>query len=106
VDVDDARRIAEAELARWNNSLTPNKLTDPRATSHDPGEEVVITQIETHARAWIVHFASRRWVKTQILSDALVGTCPLVVDRTTGELHVYGSGEHAKFETWLDSPPH
>jgi len=32
----------------------------------------------------------------------LVGTGPLVVDRTTGDLHVYGSAEHARFTAWLD----
>jgi hypothetical protein len=97
VDVDDARRIAEEELARWNASLQPNKLADPHATSHDPGDEVVVTQIDTHSRAWIVHFRSRRWLETPSISNALVGTCPLVIDRVTGDLHVYGSAEFTKF---------
>ena len=104
VDVNDARRIAEAELDRWNSNLTPNRLANPHATSHDPGDEYVITKIETHTRAWIVHFATRRWLQTQSISDMVVGTSPLVVDRATGELHVYGSTEHAKFDTWLDGP--
>jgi hypothetical protein len=102
VDVEDARRIAQAELDRWNSALTPNRLVNPRATSHDPGDEYVITKIETHARAWIVHFATRRWLETQSISDLAVGTSPLVVDRATGDLHVYGSAEHAEFEGWLD----
>jgi len=104
VDVDDARVIAEAELDRWNSRLTPNRLKHPHATSHDPDDEYVITEIETHSRAWIVHFASRRWVRTRSLSDQLVGTCPLVVDRITGDLHKYGSGEYAAFQAWLDTP--
>jgi hypothetical protein len=102
VDEDDARRIAQTELERWNSSLTPNRLKYPNATSHDPDDEVVITQIDSHSRAWVVHFASRRWVKTQSLSDVLVGTSPLVIDRMTGDLHVYGSAEQIEFEAWLD----
>lgn len=103
MDVDEARRIAEVKLALWNDSMTPNRLANPHATSHDPDDEWVITRIEAHSRAWVVHFASRRWVRTQSLSDTLVGTCPLVVERATGELHVYGSAELDKFDAWLDS---
>ncbi|BBH17726.1 hypothetical protein Back2_20130 [Nocardioides baekrokdamisoli] len=102
MDVDDARRIAEAELARWNRALTPNRLKDPHATSPDADDEVVVTDIETHSRAWILHFASRRWVRTRAFSDQLVGTCPLVVEKETGSLHKYGSGEYAEFSMWLD----
>lgn len=107
MDVDDARRVAEVELALWNSRLTPNRLKDPHATAHDPEDEVVVTEIETHSRSWIVHFATRRWLRTRSPSDQLVGTCPFVVDRTTGELHKYGSGsdEHSEFVNWLDETP-
>lgn len=107
MDLDDARRVAEVELSQWNARLTPNRLKDPHATAHDPEDEVVVAKVETHSRAWIVHFATRRWLRTRSLSDQLIGTCPLVVDRTTGELHKYGSGpdEHSKFVTWLDESP-
>lgn len=104
MDVDEARRIAEAELDRWNGALTPNRLKHPHATTHDPEDEVVVTDIESHSRAWIVHFATRRWVRTRAFTDLLVGTCPLVVDRSTGALHKYGSApsEYEKFRAWLD----
>ena len=105
MDVDEARAIAQAELDRWNSMLTPNRLKHPHATCHDPDDEVVITEIETHSRAWIVHFASRGWVRTRSFSDQLVGACPLVVDRTTGDLHKYGSGENAAFQAWIDESP-
>lgn len=103
MDIEDARHIAETELARWNASLTPNKLNEPQATSHDPDDEYVVTKVETHSRAWIVHFATRRWVRTRQFRDMVVGTSPLVIDRTTGELHVYGSAQHAEFDAWRDS---
>lgn len=102
MDVDDARRIAEAELSRWNSALTPNRLEHPHATSHDPEDEFVVTEIETHSRAWIVHFARRKWVRTRAFTDQVVGACPFVVDRTTGDLHKYGSGEYVEFAKWLD----
>lgn len=105
VDVDEARRIADAELARWNSTLTPNRLTSPHGTSHDPGDEYVVFDVDPHSRAWIVHFGTRRWLETRSISDAVVGTCSLGIDRATGELHVYGSAEFAKFDAWLDVPP-
>ncbi|WP_186449666.1 YrhB domain-containing protein [Nocardioides sp. J9] len=104
MDANDAKRIAEAELARWNSTLTPNRLVNPQATSHDPRDGYVVTSIETHSRAWIVHFATKRWLETRSISDSVVGTCPLVIDRATGELHAYGSAEHSKFHAWLDEP--
>jgi hypothetical protein len=104
VDVNEAKRIAEAELDRWNSALTPDRLANPHATSHDPGDEYVITNIETHTRAWIVHFATKRWLETRSISDVVVGSSPIMVDRATGELHVYGSAEHAKFDAWLGRP--
>ena len=103
MDSDDARRIAEAEIARWNSQLQPNRLTHPRATEHDPDDEVVVTDIEVHERAWIVHVATRRWVRTQSFTDQLVGSCPLVVDKE-GVLHRYGSAQHEEFRAWLDDP--
>ncbi|WP_207006073.1 YrhB domain-containing protein [Nocardioides aromaticivorans] len=107
MDVEDARRLAEVELAHWNSKLTPNRLKDPHATAHDPEDEVVVTEVETHSRAWIVHFATRRWLRTRSVSDQLVGACPFVIDRITGELHTYGSGPdgHSAFVKWLDVPP-
>lgn len=91
VDEEAARRAAEAIVAEW-----------PRSPS--PDEEVVVWRVDEHSRAWIVHVATRRWLATRDLSDQLVGSCPFVVDKTTGQLHQYGSGpdEYAKFRTWLD----
>jgi hypothetical protein len=104
VAADNARRTAQAELKRWNDALIPDRLTDPHATSHDPGDEVVVTGVDEHTRAWVVYFATKRWLETRDVSDALAGTCPLVVDKATGDLHVYGSGEHSQYEVWLDPP--
>ena len=102
MDADGARRLAEAELARWNDSLTPDRIRNPRATTHDPEDEYLVTEVVEHSRAWIVRFATRRWVRTQSVMDQVVGTCPFVVDKAAGELHVYGSGQYAQFAAWLD----
>ena len=51
VDVEDARRLAEVELARWNSRLAPNRLKDPHATPHDPEDEVLVTEVEARSGA-------------------------------------------------------
>jgi hypothetical protein len=106
MDEAGARRVAEAELARWNARLTPDRTARPPETEIDPEREFVVWRIEGHERAWIVHFATRRWLRTRATSDLVVGSCPLVVDRATGELHHYGSGPdgYADFLSWCDHP--
>ena len=104
MDADEARRLAETELARWNDDLTRDRMRDPQATTPDPEDEYVVTELVEHRRAWIVRFATRRWVSTRSFSDQVVGACPLVVDKDTGDLHVYGSGpgQYEQFAAWLD----
>jgi hypothetical protein len=90
-------------LDQWNDALTPNKLENPHATTHDSGDEVVVRDVEEHSRAWVIHYASRRWVETRAFRDLLVGACPIVIGKATGETYVYGSAEYEKFQSWLDS---
>ena len=107
MDADDARRLVEAELARWNDDLTPDRTRSPQAVTHDPEDEYVVTEVVEHPRAWVVRFATRKWVRTQSFTDQVVGTCPFVVDKDTGDLHVYGSGpgQYEQFAAWLDESP-
>lgn len=69
-----------------------------------PDLEFVVWKVEEHSRAWILHFATRRWVASRSFSDLSVGACPFVVGKITGEVHLYGSApsENDKFRAWLD----
>lgn len=93
MDIDEgaARAAATKVLATW-------------PAPPEPDESVEVWRVEEHSRAWIVHFATRRWIATKNFREQLVGACPFVVDKATGEVHVYGSGpaEHARFKSWLD----
>ena len=75
--------------------------------ANDPRDEIVVWKVEEHTRAWILHFATRRWLDTRDFLHQLVGACPFVVDKETGEVHQYGSApqEYDKFSAWLDDSP-
>ena len=91
VDEHAARKLAESTLAAWPTSI-------------DPDEEVVVWKIDEQPRVWVAYFATRRWVRTRDFRDELVGALPFVIEKVSGELHVYGSGPdgYAKFRAWLD----
>jgi len=36
------------------------------------------------------------------MRDQAIGSCPFVVDKQTGELHHYGSGQYELFRLWVD----
>jgi hypothetical protein len=89
VDEAAARRAVDAVIAEWSKAAG----------------EVVISKVEEQSRAWVVHVASRRWVETRYLLEELIGTCPFVVEKATGQLHQYGSAldEYLRFTAWLDT---
>lgn len=89
-----ARAAAEAVIAGWGQAANPD-------------DAVVIWKVDEHARAWVVHYATRRWIRTKGFSDQLVGSCPLVVDKASGQVYQYGSApdEYEKFVAWLDERP-
>ena len=84
-----ARATVEALIASW-----------PAPRSDD--EAFVVWKVEEHARAWILHVNTRRWVRSRNMLDEAIGGCPLVVEKATGELHNYGSGEYEESRAWLD----
>jgi hypothetical protein len=88
VDEAAARRAVDAVIAEWSQAE----------------DEVVISKVEEHSQAWVVHVARRRWANTSYVFDDLIGTCPFVVEKATGELHQFGSApaEYARFSGWLD----
>lgn len=102
IDEEAARALADAEVARWSADDSTARASVGLAV--DPEREVVVWKVEAHSRAWVFHYATRRWLRTRAPVDATVGASPIVVDRTTGELHIYGSApsEHAKYVAWLD----
>lgn len=90
LDEEAARRAVANVMAGW-----------PPAAGDD---EIVIWDAEEHSRAWILHYATRKWLRTRSFSDQLVGSCPFVVDKRSGDVHLYGSApaEYDKFKTWID----
>jgi hypothetical protein len=91
VDEATARREAERIISGW-----------PKPVAAD--EEFVVWEIEEQSPAWILHFATRRWTASRSFSDLSVGSSPFVVDKATGDVHLYGSApsEYDKFRAWLD----
>ena len=92
IDEQAARGLVEEILATW----------PPRPGGAD--EEVVVWRTEEHERAWVVFYATRRWIQTRDFRQILVGTSPFIVEKANGEVHLYGSApsEMEKFESWLD----
>jgi len=92
IDEAAARAAVEEALAAW-------------PAPEQPDEGVEVWKVEKHSRAWILHFATRRWIASRDFRDQLVGTCPFVVDKVSGDVHLYGSGpdEYERFKSWLDS---
>ncbi|GAA1978092.1 hypothetical protein GCM10009817_18190 [Terrabacter lapilli] len=91
LDEATARREVESVMPGW-----------PKPASPDP--EFVVWKVQEHSRAWIAHFATRRWVASRSISDLSVGSSAFVVDKATGAVHLYGSApsEYDKFRLWLD----
>jgi hypothetical protein len=91
LDEAGARGTVAAHVAEW-----------PKPQRQD--EEVVVWKVDERTRAWIVHVATRRWIRTRDFHDQLVGASPFVVEKATGQVHLYGSGpgEFARFAAWLD----
>lgn len=85
-----AREKVEAYLDSWR---------------HHGHKDILVDRVEEHSRAWIAYYTSRRYLQTRDFTDLPIGASPIVVDKTTGEVHVYGSApdEYAKFLTWCDN---
>ncbi|RPF22444.1 YrhB domain-containing protein [Myceligenerans xiligouense] len=85
-----AREKAEAYLDGW------------RQRGHS---DILVDRVEEHSRAWIAYYTTRRYLQTGDFTDLPIGASPIVVDKGTGEVHVYGSApdEYAKFLTWCDN---
>lgn len=88
---DDARRAGQAVIDSW-----------PTYGARSKDDQFVIHDVLEQKRAWIVYFNTVRWVRTRDMLDMAIGSCPFVVDKATGELHQYGSGEYEAFSAWLD----
>lgn len=91
IDEDDARGAVSAMMSEGQASREPDK-------------QVVVWKVEEHSRAWVLHVATRRWLRTREWRDELIGAMPYIVDKKTGQVHLYGSGPdgYAEFQTWLD----
>jgi len=57
---------------------------------------VVITSQGCFSEGWFFCFQSREYIETGNTSALLAGNAPFIVDRDTGELHVFGTAHSLK----------
>lgn len=55
-----------------------------------------------HRRAWVVTYGTPELLASRDLRVHLVGVTPFVVDKRTGTVRAYGSGQSNLFRGWLD----
>lgn len=53
--------------------------------------QLVITYSEEFPEGWLFCFDSKEYVETGDFSFQLVGNGPILIDKDTGELHVFGT---------------
>ncbi|WP_279362106.1 YrhB domain-containing protein [Xanthomonas sacchari] len=53
--------------------------------------QLVITHSEEFPEGWLFCFDSKEYVETGDFSFHLVGNGPILIDKDTGELHVFGT---------------
>jgi hypothetical protein len=56
IDEGEARTAVDAALADWPPPAMPD-------------EQVVVWKVDEHSQAWVVHVATRRWLRTQDFRD-------------------------------------
>ncbi len=63
------------------------------------GEPLEIMESETIERpfGWVFFYNSRSYRETKRFEDMLLGNTPLIVDRTTAQLHVTGTAEPIEY---------
>jgi len=86
VDLEHARSIAEAEVARL-------------------GQGLVIAGVEEVPAGWVFYYNSARFLETNELTDALAGNAPVAVSRTDGAFIRTGTAHPLAhyIEQWDDS---
>ncbi|ATG03230.1 MULTISPECIES: YrhB domain-containing protein [Lelliottia] len=57
---------------------------------------VVITSLGRFSEGWFFCFQSREYLETGETSALLAGNAPFIVDKDTGEIHVFGTAHPLK----------
>ncbi|MEU5869850.1 YrhB domain-containing protein [Nonomuraea sp. NPDC047529] len=73
----EARRLAEAELAR---------LYEEECAYFDPDDSFVLTTMEECSIGWVYHYQSARYLRTGEFTAALGGNAPILIHRRSGAI--------------------
>jgi Immunity protein 35 len=65
---------------------SPLPLHDAKHT-----QSLVVTRVDEHDFGWVFFYDGSRHVRTHSVTDAVVGTAPLIVDRVDGKLYITGT---------------
>lgn len=77
--IDEARELA----LRHAKSRSPERVRN----------DIVIMEefTEERARGWIFSYQTGRWLETKKTRDGLIGNGPILIDKNTGKIVVFGS---------------
>ena len=81
--------------------MTPTEALDFAERHVEPGTVVVADTIRETKFGFYFHTTSERYVKTQDVLDLPVGSCGVLVDRRTGDVHDLGSAFGVDY--WLEA---
>jgi hypothetical protein len=60
---------------------------------HDahPVQKLVVVRVDEHDFGWLYFYDSSAHAKTGMITDAVVGNAPLIVDKVDGKLYITGT---------------
>jgi hypothetical protein len=63
------------------------------------GDEIIILDNSTIERqwGWMFFYTSKRWQETKDIRHALAGNAPIIVEKSTGKLHIAGTAHPALY---------
>ena len=91
IDVIAAENIVSDHLARVEQRMNDFGLALP-GHADKPRLHLVVTSMTEYDFGWVFAYATKEYMETGSVSDALVGNAPLIVDRGDGQIYVTGTG--------------
>ncbi|GAA2878299.1 YrhB domain-containing protein [Nonomuraea rubra] len=73
----EARRLAEAEMARLHREVS---------AYNDPDDSFVVSAVEECSIGWVYYYQSARYMRTGEFTAALGGNAPILIDRRNGAI--------------------
>lgn len=82
---------------RGAHDIARSKISEMES---DAGVSLDVTEMREFAFGWVFFYTSKRFLESEDISDALAGNAPFVVQRETGNVHVFGTAH--SFDHYLD----